>query len=182
MAGQPRLAAPETRQLTERKLKASLSVMETHEPAGAPRQPTPEEAKAALHQADQARAAMTDIRTPLWFFLVLGVWIAPIGPAISLLPDPPAGVVLLVGGLVVWVAVLVTMMQLVVKQMRVLAWLSDRQMRPFGAIMLPLLGAYVVLQTLLHPSWGPAAITVVIGAGIVAFGLYHQRQARTRPS
>lgn len=103
--------------------------METREPADAPRRPTPEEARAALQQADQARAAVTDIRTPLWYFLALGMWIAPIGPAVSLLPDPPAGVALLVGGLVVWVAVLVTMMRLVVGRMRVLAWLSERQMR-----------------------------------------------------
>lgn len=63
-----------------------------------------------------------------------------------------------------------------------LAWLSARQMRPFAVILLPLLGAFVVLQALVHPPWGTEAVTVVIGAGIVAFGLYHHRQARTQSS
>lgn len=49
-------------------------------------------------------------------------------------------------------------------------------------IMLPLLGAFVVLQAVVHPPWGSEAVTVVIGAGILAFGLYHNRQARTQAS
>lgn len=140
--------------------------------------PTPAEADAALRVAEQTHASMTGIRTPLWYFLALGAWIAPIGPLLSLLPDPPAGVVILVAGLAVWTAALVAIMHLVVRRMRVLVWLSTRQMRPLAVIMLSLLAAFLVLQSVVHPPWGAEGLTVAVGAGIIAFGIHHRLWGR----
>lgn len=149
--------------------------METDGNAGArSSKPSAEEAEAALRDVDEAGAAVRNIRTPLWYFLGLGTWLAPIGPFVWLLPDPPAGVVILLVGLVVWMAVLAGMMILVVRQMRVQAWLTERQMRPFGLIILPLIVAYILATNLYNLSWAP--FTVVLGLGIAAFGIYHQVQ------
>ncbi|TDD39735.1 hypothetical protein E1287_02720 [Actinomadura sp. KC06] len=149
--------------------------METHENEGvAGARPTPGEAAAALDDVEQTRAALSGIRTPLWYFVALGIWTAPIGPLVSITPDPPAGVVILLAGVAVWAAGLGLLMHVVVKRMRVLMWLNDRQMRPFAVIMLPLLGLYALVQSAADPPWGPEAITVVVAAGIVAFGVHHR--------
>ncbi|TMQ90590.1 hypothetical protein ETD83_34765 [Actinomadura soli] len=149
--------------------------METHESAGAPSpRPTPSEAAAALDEVEQTRAELSGIRTPLWYFIALGIWTAPIGPLVSLTPDPPSGAVILLAGVAVWAAGLGLLMHVVVKRMRVLMWLNDRQIRPFAVIMIPLLGLYALVQGVADPPWGPGAITVVAAAGIIAFGVHHR--------
>ncbi|MFI0405329.1 hypothetical protein [Actinomadura sp. 3N508] len=149
--------------------------METHkdEGAGASR-PTPSEAAAALEEAEQGREAVSGIRTPLWYFLALGLWTAPIGPLVSITPDPPAGAVILLAGVAVWAAGLGMLMHVVVKRMRVLVWLNERQMRPLAVIMLPLLIGYALLQSAVELPWGFEGVTVVVAAGIVAFGVHHR--------
>lgn len=155
--------------------------METHGATdGTP--PTPAEARAALRAAEEARATLADVRTPLWYFVALGALIAVVGPAVSLVPDPPAGVLVVLGGVAVWVTALVTIMQLAVRQMGVLVWLDDRQMRPLLVIMGSLLAVAAVVEAGLDPSWGPEALTVVAGVGVVAFGVYHQRQRPASPA
>ncbi|CAM4156784.1 hypothetical protein [Nocardiopsis rhodophaea] len=147
--------------------------MERHESADDARQPlTTAEAEAALRGAEQARASINDIRTPLWYSLALAVWIAPVGPLISLLPDPPLGMALLLGGMVVWGAGFGGLLRLVMSQMRVLAWLTPRQMLPMAVVMLPLLGAYVALLRVFDLSWGTYPLTVVVGVGVIVFGIY----------
>ncbi|MGH3239553.1 MAG: hypothetical protein ACRDNL_04180, partial [Spirillospora sp.] len=149
--------------------------METHEDANAGgRRPTADEAAAALHDVERTQAAMDGIRTPLWYFVALGIWTAPIGPLVSLTPDPPAGVVVLLAGVAIWTAGLAALMHVVVKRMRVLMWLPERQLRPFAVIMLPLLGGYALVQSTTEPPWGSEAVTVVAAAGIIAFGVYHR--------
>ncbi|TDC93082.1 hypothetical protein [Actinomadura sp. 7K507] len=149
--------------------------METHDDAGAadPR-PTPGEAAAALREAEQARAAVSDIRTPLWYFVALGIWVAPVGPLVSLAPDSPLGMVALLAGVAIWGAGLATLMHVVVKRMRVLMWLSGRQMWPLAVIMLVLLGAHAIAQNVTGLPWSSDAITVVVGAGIIVFGAHHR--------
>ncbi|WUI00312.1 hypothetical protein OHR68_00340 [Spirillospora sp. NBC_00431] len=149
--------------------------METHEDAGtASRRPTPDEAAAALRDVEQTRAAMDGIRTPLWYFVALGIWTAPVGPLVSLTPDPPAGAVILLAGVAIWAAGLAALMHVVVKRMRVLMWLPERQLRPAALIMLPLLGLYALVQSATEPPWGTEAVTVVVAVGIVAFGVHHR--------
>ena len=149
--------------------------METHDGTGAadPR-PTPGEAAAALREAEQARAAVSDIRTPLWYFVALGIWVAPVGPLVSLAPDPPAGVVALLAGVAVWSAGLAALMHLVVKRMRVLVWLSGRKMWPLPVIMLVLLSAHAVVQSATGLPWNSEAVTVAVGAAIIVFGVHHR--------
>ncbi|TDB87067.1 hypothetical protein E1264_15740 [Actinomadura sp. KC216] len=149
--------------------------METHrdDSAAGPR-PTAGEAAAALQEAEQGRAAVSGIRTPLWYFVALGLWTAPVGPLVSITPDPPAGVAILLAGVAVWAAGLGMLMHVVVKRMRVLVWLDERQMRPLAVIMLPLLIGYALLQSSVDLPWGFEAITVVVAAGIVAFGVHHR--------
>ncbi|MFI0484138.1 hypothetical protein [Actinomadura sp. 9N215] len=155
--------------------------METHEDAGdASPRPTPGEAAAALHEVERTQAEMDAIRTPLWYFVALGIWTAPIGPLVAITPDPPAGVVILLAGVAVWAAGLATLMHVVVKRMRVLMWLTDRQLRPFAMIMLPLLGLYALVESTTEPPWGPEAVTVVAAVGIIAFGVHHRLTGRRR--
>jgi hypothetical protein len=139
--------------------------------------PTPAEAEAALLAAEEARAAVAQVRTPLWYFVALGALVAVVGPAVSLVPDPPAGVLVILGGVALWVTALVTIMQLVVRQMGVLVWLDERQLRPLFVIMGSLLAVAVVAEAGLDPSWGPEALTVLAGAGVVVFGVHHRRSS-----
>ena len=156
-----------------------METRETSPTDGIP--PTPEEARAALQAAEQARATLAEVRTPLWYFVALGLLIAPVGPAASRVPDPPAGVLLLLGGTALWVAALVTIMHLAVRQMGVLVWLDGRQVQLFALVMAPLLVAFAVVQASARPPWGSEALTVVMGVGIGLFGLVHRAQSPAPP-
>ncbi|WP_033299932.1 hypothetical protein [Nocardiopsis gilva] len=154
--------------------------METRESSNtAQPPPTPAEAEAALGDVEQARASISDIRTPLWYFLAVGAWIAPVGPLMSLVPDLPLGPAIFLGGLAVWAAGLAGIVHLVVKRMRVLAWLTPRQMLPLAVIMLPVLVAYIVLEGVLDLSWATNALTVAVGVGIIVFGIHHRFRGGT---
>ncbi|TDC56425.1 hypothetical protein E1281_07515 [Actinomadura sp. KC345] len=141
--------------------------------AAGPR-PTPGEAAAALREAEQARAAVSGVRTPLWYFVALGIWVAPVGPLVSLAPDTPAGVAALLGGVAIWCAGLATLLHVVVRRMRVLMWPSGRRTWTLPVVMLVLLGAHAIVQSATDLPWSSEAVTVAVGAAIIVFGVHHR--------
>lgn len=157
--------------------------METHESPQPPdERPDPREARDALREIERASVSAADIRTPLWYFLALGALVAPVGPAVALLPDPPLRHVLGAVGLAVWLVAFATLVARVTRRMGVVKWLTPRQMLPFVAGLAALTLTFATLHLILAQDWILDTFSVAMGALIAVFGVYHSRIAGRDPS
>ncbi|RNL87362.1 hypothetical protein [Halostreptopolyspora alba] len=157
--------------------------METHgSPQHPGERPDPREARDALREIERASVSASEIRTPLWYFLALGTLVAPVGPAVALLPDPPLRHVIGAVGLVVWMVALATLVARVTRHMGVVKWLTPRQMLPPVVGLAALTLIFAALNLVLGQGWILDTFSVAVGALIAVFGVYHSRTAGKEPA
>jgi hypothetical protein len=105
--------------------------METHEAAS---RPTPEEASAALREAEQAKATLTGIAPPWWYFATMAALLA-VAPVVVYAPETALGITLVLVGIVVWALIMGVAVGLYVRRAGVVPRLSAVPKR-FASVVL----------------------------------------------
>ncbi|MDP9847430.1 hypothetical protein [Streptosporangium lutulentum] len=150
--------------------------METQQGSGDPApRPTPEEARLALREAQQARSSLDSIPVPGWYFPVLALMIA--GITLSQLLPSFAGLAVVI----VMIAGTGAMVGLYVNKIGVRPRISEVKGRlawpPAAAVLLVSLAAFVLDQGY-GQDWGWIVAAVANAGLILGYGLYLRRHLR----
>ncbi|MCY9787712.1 hypothetical protein KIK06_27925 [Nocardiopsis sp. EMB25] len=136
--------------------------------------PTPEEAAAALREAESAQESTRAVKVPAWYYPVLGLIIAPYG-LLFVIPHEGWWLAAYLLGLVAFLTATVVLMRVGVNQMGVLRWLTPRELRPIAVWSLfPIIGG-IGLYLIHGTPWAWVATTAGLGVAIGLFGPYHRR-------
>ncbi len=149
--------------------------MENSNGAGAPdTRPTPEEAAAALRQADSDRTAMERLPVPGWYYPILAGLIAGVMLA-QLLPSPFS----FAGSLAAAVGV-GALARVYVDKVGVLSWLTPRQMWPPVVLILLFLFGALVVDQVYDQQWGWVVGAAANAAVLIVFGALYRRSTGER--
>ena len=132
--------------------------------------PSPEEAAAALRDIEQAQSSVASARAPWWFFVALAGLVAPI-PLVQLVPDPPLGVFVLLGAVVVWAFALGVLIRVMVNKVGVVHRVSGRAAWIAMSPVLVLAIVATVLYLAFDAHWAPTALDELIAAAVLAYGI-----------
>ncbi|WP_116243718.1 hypothetical protein [Nocardiopsis sp. FIRDI 009] len=136
--------------------------------------PTPEEAAAALREAESAQESTRAVKVPAWYYPVLGLLFAPYG-LLFVIPREGLWNLVLLASLAAFIGAFVLLARIGVNQMGVLRWLTLRELRPVAIwSLVPILGG-IGLYLAYDTPWAWVAMTAGLGVAIALFGPYHRR-------
>ena len=143
--------------------------------------PSPAEAAAALRDVEQAQTTVATARAPWWFFVALAALVAP-APLVQLVPDPPHGVFVLLGAVVLWAFAFGVLIRAMVNKVGVVhrvragaAWIA---MSPILILAI----VAIVLYLAFDATWAPTALVELTAAVILAYGIRLAASRRLRRS
>lgn len=155
--------------------------METDEGGGTLRRPTAAEAAAALREVGEARATLAGTRPPWWFLPGTAVLIAT-APLAQVVPDPPLGVVVLLGGLVVWMGLLGVLLGAAVRRTGVMGRVAGRPARILLGVLAGLAVVAGVLYLAFDLGWAPTALAELLAAAVLGYAVLLAVARRRRES
>ncbi|HEY3503964.1 MAG TPA: hypothetical protein VGN37_14415 [Actinocatenispora sp.] len=139
----------------------------------------PDEAASALRQADAASALARAV-PPWWYFVSLAVLIA-VTPVVELAPDPPLGVVVLLGGIVVWAGLFGLVLGAFIRRIGLLPRLTHldrRYVLPPAVIAAVIMAAGVTVHIVSGALWPSFAASGLVGVELLVVGGLLRRVAR----
>lgn len=140
-----------------------------------PQLPTPDQARAALVEVEQARATIATITPPLWYFVALGALIAALGPGVAVLPRSPLAL-LAIPAAALWAAALTLLVRAVVDRMGLIGRWDWRVARLVVVPTAVLLVTAVVTTYVFGQRWALPAFFVAEGTLVMCFGAVHVRR------
>lgn len=140
------------------------------------RLPTADEARAALAEAERAKAAIATVTPPAWYFLALGALIAALGPGVAVLPRSPLALLAVPVG-AVWAAILGLLVRAVTNRMGVVGRWDWRLAWPLVVPTALLLLVALVAAYAFGMRWALPAYFVAEGVLVVCFGVRYVRRA-----
>jgi hypothetical protein len=132
--------------------------------------PSPAEAAAALRDIEQAQSSVASARAPWWFFVALAGLLAPI-PLVQLAPDPPLGVFVLLGAVVVWAFAFGVLIRVMVNRVGVVHRVRGRAAWIAMSPVLALAIVAIVLYLAFDARWAPTAFDELIAVTLLAYGI-----------
>ncbi|ACY95731.1 MULTISPECIES: hypothetical protein [Thermomonospora] len=141
--------------------------------------PSPQEARAALEAVEQARESVKTTQWPMWYFVALGVWVAPLGLLSRMPTDFPRVLVALVA-LMAWMGLFSAIVALGARKTGVVPSFSREQVVHIAAILVPVAVIAALIGWKAGTDWALPSFSALEGAMIVLYALWvRHRSARS---